>query len=157
MVRHDRRSLTRSFNFGTPINIAEDVQDFGLSCVLESRDEQFTGLTDSGDHSGGNRIPLRLSLALQSGSTQTLTAEKKIDDATWVTLDQVTGLSTDFIDIRLLIDPASDTVVVSYDGVELGAYDYLSFSQGTADKFASIYEDTSHAEFDFVSIRVSEP
>lgn len=111
----------------------------------------------SADHAGAKRVRLKISVALQPDGTQTLTAWKKIDDVTWVTLDQVAGLSPAFVEVRMLIDPDTDTVAISYDGVELGAYDYLTFDEGTADRFATIYEDVSDAEFDFVSIRVSDP
>lgn len=109
------------------------------------------------DHSGGDLVPLKVSLAIQPDNTQTLTAWKKTDDVTWVALDQVSGLSTDFIDIRMLIDPDSRTVAVSYDGAELGAYDYVTFSQSIPSLSARLYEDIGNAEFDFVSIRVSQP
>lgn len=108
------------------------------------------------DHSGGDLIPLKVALALQPDGTQTLTAWKKTDNTTWAVLDQVTGLSAEFIDIRLLIEPDTNTVAISYDGAELGAYDYVTFSQSTPKLSASIYEDNSNAEFDFVSIRVSK-
>jgi len=111
----------------------------------------------SADHSNGRRIPLKVYLSLQPDGTQTVTAEKRVNDSTWVTLDQVSGLSNDFIDVRLVINPDTNIVAVSYDGTELGAYDYLPFDQGTVDKLACIYEDVGDAEFDFVSIRVSKP
>lgn len=109
------------------------------------------------DWSGGTCAALTASVALQPDGTQTLTVAKKTDPATSVPLVKVKGLGSGFVTVRLVIDPTSDSVGVWVQGVYSGLYTYTPFSPGNDDRFARIAADGCQAEFDFVSLRVSEP
>lgn len=108
------------------------------------------------DWSNGTFAPILVYLQLQPDNTQTLTAYKKTDAATRVRLVTVTGLSNDFVDLRLVIDPDLDTVSVTVNGEHRGTYVYSKFAPPHSDRFASILRDISNAEFDYVSVRVAE-
>jgi len=59
--------------------------------------------------------------------------------------------------VRLVIDPSARLVGIWVQGVFHGAYSYTPVASANDDRFASVYADGSAAEFDFVSVRVSEP
>jgi hypothetical protein len=108
------------------------------------------------DRGGSTCAPILAFLQLQADTTQTLIVYHQADEATKVRLVTVPGLSDDFVTLRLLIDPALDTVNVKVDGVDYGTSLYNRITPAETQKFASIFEDGSHAEFDSVSVRVAE-
>jgi prepilin-type N-terminal cleavage/methylation domain-containing protein len=99
---------------------------------------------------------LRAHAQLQPDGTQTLTLHKMSDSETIVPLVTQTGLSDEFIDLRLVIDPATDRVAVWIDGASKGVYSNVPFSGSSDDRQATLMAAGSAAEFDFVSIRVSD-
>ncbi len=109
------------------------------------------------DWSGGTCAGFMAAVALQTDGTQTLTVSKKTGPASWARLVQVGGLSSGFVTVRLVIDPAADWVAVWVEGVYYGLYPYTPVSPGNGDRFARIEADGCQAEFDFVSVCVAEP
>ena len=108
------------------------------------------------DWNGVNCAPLMAYLKLQDDGTQTLTVYRKQHNSTDVTLVKAAGLSSDFVTLRLLIDPAGDTVNIQVNGQDEGTYMYMAFPPGDNDRFATIMPSGSNAEFDHISIRVGE-
>ncbi|OHB66543.1 MAG: hypothetical protein A2V70_05320 [Planctomycetes bacterium RBG_13_63_9] len=101
-------------------------------------------------------VPIYASLMLQLDGTQRLVVHKKINDSTSVPLVTVPGLDGDFVDLRLVIDPAANLVAVWIDETFQGAFDYECFSLSGDDRMATVRSWGSNAEFDYVSIRVSD-
>jgi len=93
-------------------------------------------------------------LQLQPDNTQRLTVYDKKDNSTPIQLITVSGLSSDFVTLRLLIDPKLDTVHVKVNGENKGTYHYHTFLPVSEDRFASVLSWGSEAEFDYVSIKV---
>ena len=66
-----------------------------------------------------------------------------------------TGLSNDFVDVRLVIDPVADTVAVFVGGVHKRTYTYIGGYAGYRDEAAAwVYTSLCSGEFDYVRIRV---
>lgn len=108
------------------------------------------------DWSNGTFAPIIVYLQLQPDSTQTLTVHKKTDSTTLVRLVTVTGLSNEFVKLRLVIDPDLDTVSVTVNGEHRGTYVYGKYAPSHSNRFAFLSRDVSNAEFDYVSLRVVE-
>jgi prepilin-type N-terminal cleavage/methylation domain-containing protein len=108
------------------------------------------------DWSGSSCAPIVAALQLQADGTQKLTVYRKPDEATKLALVQASGLSSDFVTLRLLIDPGLDTVNVRVNGGDYGTFAYSTTALPSDDRFASVYTVGSAAEFDSVSVRVSE-
>ena len=109
------------------------------------------------DSTSSITAPIVAHLQLQGDDTQTLTVYRKTSSVTLVTLVTVSGLPRDFVDLRLLIDPALDTVNVRVAGVDHGTYYYSTIASaggGAGDRSATLQPVGSHAEFDHVSVRV---
>jgi Tfp pilus assembly protein FimT len=106
------------------------------------------------DWSGSNCAPIFAFLQLQSDGTQTLTAYHKLDNSTPVPLTSVRRLSAGFITLRLLIDPALNTVNVKVNGLDQGTYSYNVISVPNNDRYATLLPWGSSAQFDSVSVRV---
>jgi len=65
------------------------------------------------------------------------------------------GLPNDFVDLRLVIDPAADTVAVFVGGVHKRTYRYVGGYAGYRDEAAAwIYASGCTGEFDYVRVRV---
>lgn len=108
------------------------------------------------DWDGSTFAKIIASLQLQPDNTQRLTVYHKLDSSTKMRLVTVLGLSTDFVTLRLLIDPGSDVVNVKVNGQDYGTFVYNTFTPPHNNRLATILADGSSAEFDYVSIRVSE-
>lgn len=106
------------------------------------------------DWSDGMFIPLYAYLQLQADGTQTLTVYGKQDSSTAVALVTLAGLSSGFVNLRLVIDPGYDTVNIKVNDANAGTFSYTPFTQSNTDQFASILASGSSAEFDSVSVRV---
>ena len=65
------------------------------------------------------------------------------------------GLPIEFVDVRLLVDPAADTVYVKVDGNDRGTYRYGRITL-VRPRIIGLYEtdDPSGVQFDSVRIRV---
>jgi len=102
-------------------------------------------------------VPLTAALQLRPWGTQTLTVSKKKSDGTTESLITVRGLPAAFCDVRLLIDPALNSVSVTVNGNLIGTYGYGAPATASNDRFATLYASGGAAEFDYVRIRVLEP
>jgi hypothetical protein len=108
------------------------------------------------DYSGAYHAVVNAYLQLQADGTQTLRVNKKTDNSMEVPLVTLTGLSSDFANLRLVIDPGSDLVAVWVDRVFQGFYGNTPFLHANDDRFASILAWGSDAEFDYLCVRVSD-
>jgi hypothetical protein len=108
------------------------------------------------DWAGGFHAPLFFRLQLQSNNTQTLTLYGKSNDTTNVSLFQCPNLSNGFVTIRLTILPASNTVNLQVNGEDQGTFTYPTYAPSADDRYLTVYNDISNAEFDYVELRVGE-
>ena len=108
------------------------------------------------DWSGSSCASIVVRVQLQADNTQIATVSHMVDSMSAAKLVMVSGLSDDFVTIRLLIDPSLDTVNVSVAGEDRGTYTYATIAPAENIHAATIYADGGSAEFDYVSIRVSE-
>ncbi len=108
------------------------------------------------DWSGGTYAPIQVLLQLQADNTQTLTVFKALNEVTLVELIRVTGLSSGFVNLRLVIDPDLDTVSVMVGGLHRGTYRYSKFPPPEGKRFVSMASHISTSEYDCVSVRVAE-
>jgi hypothetical protein len=94
-------------------------------------------------------------VAKQVDGTQTLTVCTKPDAANSTQLLQLTKLSTNFVNVRLLVDPALDSVNLRVNGQDKGTYSYPRYTDNTR-RLIELYPVASDAgaEFDAVRIRV---
>ncbi len=106
------------------------------------------------DWSDGKAAPIFAYLQLQSDGTQTLTVYGKTSSAASFVMATAPGLPAGFVDLRLLIDPESNTVNVKVNGIGRGTYNYGTYVPLDDDRFASIFADGSSAQFDSIRIRV---
>lgn len=94
------------------------------------------------------------SVALQDNGTQT--ARIYTGPSTGAKLlVEVADLPSDFVDARLVIDPDADVVAVWVEGIFRGAYQYDRFSDNN-NRYLLAEASGSDAEFDYVSIRLSD-
>jgi type II secretory pathway pseudopilin PulG len=108
------------------------------------------------DWAGGLHAPLFFRLQLQSDNTQTLTLYGKSDDTTNVSLCQCTRLSNSFLRIRMTILPSSNVVNLQINDEDQGTFTYPTYAPSADDRFVTMSNDTSNAEFDYVDVRVGE-
>lgn len=108
------------------------------------------------DWSGSTAAPIYAALQLQTDDTQTLRVFRKDSAAVTTEVATVEGLSTDFVDIRLVIEPASDVFAVWVKDQFVGSFRYTPFNTGNDHRWATIHESGSEAQFDYVSIKVAE-
>ncbi len=110
---------------------------------------------DWSDNTAG--VPLAATLTLQPDGTQILTVAQWSESSELRPLVIVPWLSADFVSLRLVIEPVSNTVAVWVDNVLRGARTYTPEAGNATERFASIFPYGSGAEFDWISIRVCEP
>ncbi|UCD28898.1 MAG: prepilin-type N-terminal cleavage/methylation domain-containing protein [Planctomycetota bacterium] len=91
----------------------------------------------------------------EDDGTQTLCLYTKPSAGTVKKLVMVTGLSSGFVNLRLLVDPNFNTVNIKINGEENGTYNYYRFATTNyhAIELTPVDYDTG-AEFNYVSIRV---
>jgi hypothetical protein len=104
----------------------------------------------------GLYAPLTAKLKRELNGTQTFSLIGKTSDTTDVTLFQQSDLSDDFVRCRLTILPEHDLVNVQINDVDLGTFQYSTYTATSTDRFLSVSGDTTNAEFDYVEVRVSE-
>jgi len=105
------------------------------------------------DWAGGLYAPLMASVVLGADGKQTLTVSDMRGGMTIETLLKVPGLSSDFVDLRLIVDPVVDTVSVTVNGVHEGTFGYNSITPSVDVRYASLVPSAG-AEFDDVSVHV---
>jgi prepilin-type N-terminal cleavage/methylation domain-containing protein len=101
------------------------------------------------DYTGGNFMPIVVTIDKLSDSTQTTGVKVGGTDVALVS-----GMSTDFVDVRLLIDPDLDTVNIKINEMDQGTFAYTPYAPSTDPQCATLYEWGSDAEWDDVRIRV---
>lgn len=108
------------------------------------------------DWNGSLCASLVARVQLQADDTQVALISHMLDSMSETKLVMVSGLPDDFVTIRLLIDPILDTVNVKVAGEDRGTYTYATIVPAENLHSSTIYADGGSAEFDYVSIRVSE-
>lgn len=99
---------------------------------------------------------LKATLQFDGASTQTLRVYHKTDAVTDVALLTRNIGSTDFVRLRLLVDPALDTVSIWANDVHCGTFPYARIVPVTTEKFVTFGASAGTGEFDAVSVRVGE-
>lgn len=123
--------------------------DLSFRCTEVSGDGAYFCI--NADYTGGNFIPIVATLDLMSAKTQTATVSVGGSDVV-----SVSGLSSGFVTLRLLIDPDLDTVNIRVSDVDKGTYAYSAYAPTSEPKVATLYGWGSDAEWDYVRIRVGE-
>lgn len=108
------------------------------------------------DWNGSEAAPIYAALKLQSDGTQTLSVFSKEDNSTANEVATVTGLTDGFIDVRIAVLPNEDIFAVWHDDQFIGSFNYVPFVTGNSDRFVSLLEDGSEAEFAGVRVKVLE-
>ena len=139
-----------------PVNNFTNVTTVEASCRNTSVGGNGAVLQIGTDWAGGLHAPLFFRLQLQSDNTQTLTLFSKSDDVTNVALFQYPKLSNGFVKVRLTILPANNLVNLQINGEDQGTFSYTPYAPSADDRYVTMYNDTSNAEFDYVEVRVGE-
>jgi hypothetical protein len=121
-----------------------------------SADKAGAVFTINADWSGSSCVALKAEIVLETDATQTLSVSQTKADMSVARFIGVTGLSNDFVELRLLIDPDLDTVNVNVDGEDKGTFTYVRITPASESRLAMVYAAGGSAEFDYVTIRVSE-
>ncbi|MFH1747141.1 MAG: type II secretion system protein [Planctomycetota bacterium] len=108
------------------------------------------------DWSGLICAPFTAQVQLQPDNTQTLKVSRELSDGTMLILATVTGLPSNIITLRLLIDPDLNTINIQANGEDRGTYFYTNCLPTESTRGAMIYGGADDAEFDYISVRVSE-
>jgi hypothetical protein len=139
-----------------PVNNFTNVTTVEARCRNTSVGGNGAVLQIGSDWAAGLHGPLFFRLQLQPDSTQVLTLYGKSDDNTNVSLVQRTHLSNGFQRIRLTILPSSNVVNLQINDEDQGTFTYPTYAPTADDRFVTMYNDTSNAEFDYVEVRVGE-
>jgi hypothetical protein len=107
------------------------------------------------DRQGSTHGAVFTSVRKELNGAQTARVYALTGPSTQTVLAEATGLSSDFVEFRLVIDPSADVVAVWINGVYQKTAKYVRF-HGNTDKFLSLQASQSNAEFDYVSIRVGD-
>ena len=107
------------------------------------------------DHSGATGAALCAALFKPDAATQELWIGNRTPSG-WNWYDSpYKGIPNDLINLRLVIDPAADTMAVFVDGVHKRTYPYVRGYNGYCSNAAArVYADGNEGEFDYVRIRV---
>jgi hypothetical protein len=139
-----------------PLNNFTNVTTVEARCRNTSVGGNGAVLQIGTDWAGGFHAPLFFRLQLQSDGTQTLTLFGKSNDLTNVSLFQCPKLSNGFVTVRLTVLPASNVVNLQINGEDQGTFTYPFYAPSADDRYLTVYNDTSSAEFDYVEVRVGE-
>ena len=108
------------------------------------------------DWDGSNALVFRLRAVRQANNTQTFIAEHQATAGVWKEIVKVENLPLDFLEGRVVISPEDMNHAIFVQGNLLDNYNYTRVAADSSKKYASLYESGCDAEFDYVSIRVSE-
>jgi hypothetical protein len=108
------------------------------------------------DRSGNNHAVVAASVRMESNRTQTARVYVTTSSASESIIAEAAGLSAGFVEFRLVIDPSADVVATWINGVFQATVPYTR-PAGNSDRFLTLGPSSSDAEFDYVSIRVSDP
>ena len=106
--------------------------------------------------SGFSCAPILANLRKQTNGTQTLTISTKLNDTTPKTLLNITGLSSQPINLHLIINPSTSSVGIVVNDVQQGTYVVTPFASADGTRVVSIGGNGSTAEFSYARIRVLE-
>ncbi len=108
------------------------------------------------DRQGGQYAPLLVYVQRQSDGTQTLALNGKTSDAATSQLFTRSKLPGEFVRFRLTILPQHNVVNLEINDEDQGTFTYPTYAPSSAsDRFLTLYENTSQAEFDYVDVRVA--
>jgi hypothetical protein len=108
------------------------------------------------DRQGGQYAPLLVHVQRQSDGTQKLTLLGRTSDSAATTLCGRDRLTSDFVRYRLTILPANNLVNLRINDEDQGTFTYPTYApSSTNDRYATVFANTSTAEFDYVDVRVS--
>ena len=106
------------------------------------------------DYDGsGMFAPLFVEAILQADNTQTLTVWTKMPPSTELQLTQVTGLTTDFLDFDLDINPATPSVQFTGGGVSTDLT-LMRLASTATDQWATVTASSQAADFDYLRVEV---
>jgi hypothetical protein len=106
------------------------------------------------DRSGSTSGVIFTSVRLEANGSQSARVYVKPDADTETTIAEVTGLSTAFVEFRLVIDPSVDLVAVWINDTYRSTWQYQRFVN-TNDHFFLAQASESNAEFDYISVRAN--
>jgi len=136
--------------------------DFATVTTIDVRCQNTTPggngavLRINADRQSGQYAPLLVYVQLQADGSQTLTLNGKSSDANTTQIFTRRRLSSDPIRYQLTILPQSDVVSLRINDEFQGAFIYPTYAPSTnSNRFVTLYEDISQAEFDYVDIRVA--
>ncbi len=134
--------------------------DFATTTTIDLRARATTVggrgamLAINADWQGGNAVPLVLSLALESDGTQMLQLLVEQPDGSLTALMTLPGLPSSMVDVRLLIEPQTDTVNLRVNDVDRGSVGYTVRSLGGAPRGVMLFALDAEAQFDAVRVRI---
>ena len=102
------------------------------------------------DYTGGTFMPIVATVLLSADGTQ----QQLYVTVGGSTVVKLRDLPTDFVALRLLIDPDLDTVNIQIEDVDRGTFAYTPYAPGGDPQCATLNEWGSDGEFDYVRIRV---
>ncbi len=101
------------------------------------------------DYTGGYFMPIVVTIDKLSDGTQTTGVKVGATDVA-----VLSGMSTDFVDLRLLIDPDLDTVNIQINEQDQGSFAYAAYAPAADPQRATLHEWDSDGEWDYVRLRV---
>jgi len=137
--------------------------DFANLTVVDVRFRNTTaggsgaGFSMNAARSGSTCAPVLAYARLQADGTQTLTVYRKTSDAASEVLMRIPNLSSQFVDLHLIIDPVAASVGITVNNVQYGTFGYARFSSSDSSRVASIFASGSTGQFQYVRVRVMEP
>ena len=114
------------------------------------------GFSINAARSGNNCAPVLAQIAMQADGTQTLTVMRKLSDAVTDTLVSIPNLSSQAVDLHLIIDPAYGSVGIAVNTVQYGTFAYNVFTSSDSSQSASL-SSSGTAEFSYVRVRERLP
>jgi hypothetical protein len=134
--------------------------DFTTTTIVEARCRN-TSVGGNGavlninvDRQGGQYAPLLVYLQKQADGSQTLTLNGKTADTTFSQLFSRSKLSSGFVRYRLTVLPQYHVVNLQINDEDQGTFTYPRYAPtSSADRYCTVYTDTSASEFDYVEVR----
>jgi prepilin-type N-terminal cleavage/methylation domain-containing protein len=136
------------------------LSDFATTTIVEARCRN-TSVGGNGavlavyvDRQSGTYGPLLVYVQKQSDGTQTLSLYGRTSDTVTKQLFTRSRLSSGFVRFRLTVLPANDVVNLTINDEDQGTFTYPTYAPAsTADRYLTLYSDTSSSEFDYVEVR----
>jgi hypothetical protein len=136
------------------------LSDFATTTIVECRCKNSTVggngavVRINADRQSGQYAPLFVSIQRQSDGSQNVTLYGKTSDSVNKLLCTRTKLSGGFVRFRLTILPSSNVVNLSVNDEDQGSFIYPTYAPSSStDRYATLFADTSQAEFDYIDVR----